>query len=117
MGVTVVKPEEEWRREIGERIVQARKELGMRQVELADLVHVSERSMQAYERGEVFPWRFLSDISAVLGKSRDWILHGTEASEAGLPEVRAALEKIQRTLDRNVELLEQLLGSPDGVAE
>ena len=66
--------------EIGERIVRARKEHGLTQVELAELVGVSQRSMQAYENGEVVPYRKMKEIAAVLEVSTAWLLHGTESA-------------------------------------
>lgn len=66
---------------VGGRIVAARKEMGMRQLELADLIHVSERTMQAYESNEVEPFRKLRELSEVLGRSMSWILHGQESTQ------------------------------------
>jgi transcriptional regulator with XRE-family HTH domain len=65
--------------EVGERIVEARKEMSLRQEELADLVGVSQRTMQAYERGEVLPWRKLRELERVLNRPAQWILHGEES--------------------------------------
>lgn len=66
-------------KEIGSRIQQARKEAGgMTQRELADLLGVTERSVAAYERGEVIPYRFIRDIERVLDVDAAWILHGEE---------------------------------------
>ena len=65
---------------IGSRIREARLEAGgMKQRELADLLGVSERSVVAYESGEVIPYRFMRDLERALGKSAAWILHGEEA--------------------------------------
>ena len=65
---------------IGARIREARLESGgMKQRELADLLGVSERSVVAYESGEVIPYRFMRDLERALGKSAAWILHGEEA--------------------------------------
>lgn len=90
--------EDERRVAIGERIAQARKELGgMRQEELADLIHVSVRSMQAYESGEVIPYRKLDELERILGRDKAWILHGDEAvnmHDTQLAEINAKLAKI-----------------------
>ena len=90
--------------EIGRRIIEARRELGMSQQELADLVHVSVRSMQAYESGEVVPYRKLSDLASVLDKSAAWILHGNKASDP-VGETMA-LREIADKLDRIAVALE-----------
>src|SRR3990167_6631067 len=79
--------------EVGRRIAQARKEVngtGMTQRELADLLGVSERSVAAYEAGEVIPYRFMRDLENYLDRPASWILHGTE------------------TIDRDDQLLELL---------
>ena len=90
--------DETYAREVGQRIIQARKELSMSQVELAELVHVSERSMQAYEAGEVIPYRKLKDLAGVLNRPMPWILHG-EAAEESTGELRPTLEKILEVLE------------------
>ena len=78
---------------VGQRIIAARKDLGMTQRELADLLHVSERSVQAYEGDDVVPWRFINDLAAILNRSPAWILHGEKAQE--LPgDLLPVLERI-----------------------
>ena len=52
--------------EVGRRIVRARKELGLTQVELARKIGVSQRSAQAYENGEVIPYRKMKLLSKAL---------------------------------------------------
>lgn len=66
---------------IGERLIAARKEQGMSQQEVADLIHVSSRSMQAYESDDVVPYRYLRELAEVLEKPMGWILHGDDAPE------------------------------------
>lgn len=66
---------------LGERLIATRKEQGMSQQEVADLIHVSSRSMQAYESDDVVPYRYLRELSEVLEKPMGWILHGDEAPE------------------------------------
>ena len=88
--------------EVGKRIKQARLENdGMKQRELADLLGVSERSVIAYESGEVIPYRFMRDLERLLGKSAAWILHG----ETGPPEdaVLASILEELRELRREVQ--------------
>jgi transcriptional regulator with XRE-family HTH domain len=65
--------------EIGARIAAARKEGGMTQEELANRIEVSPRSIQAYEAGEVIPYRYLRRLESVLGKDAAWFLHGDAA--------------------------------------
>jgi transcriptional regulator with XRE-family HTH domain len=61
---------------VGQRILAARNEQGMRQIDLAELVQVSDRSIQAYENDEVVPYRKMQEIAAILGVSVAWLLHG-----------------------------------------
>lgn len=94
--------------EIGNRIVQARREAGgMTQAELAALLHVSPRSVQAYEAGEVIPYRQLRDLERALGKPAAWFLHGEaalvatdEQHEELMREIRALRSDLSEVLKR-----------------
>ena len=78
----------------------------MTQRELGDLLGVSERSVAAYESGEVIPYRFIKRLEEVLGKPAEWILHGTESLDRDqtlmeildqLKALRAQVSKIQKS--------------------
>lgn len=90
---------------LGERLIAARKEQGMSQQEVADLIHVSSRSMQAYESDDVVPYRYLRELSEVLEKPMGWILHGDEAPEETgelkpiLLDILKELQKISQQTD------------------
>ena len=75
------------------------------QVELAELVGVSQRSMQAYENGEVVPYRKMKEIAAVLEVSTAWLLHGNES--AGEDSERLA--RIERQMDDLTETIRVLV--------
>lgn len=91
---------------IGGRIAQARKETGgMTQEELAALLHVSVRSVQAYESGEVVPYRQMSELERVLGKPVAWFLHGDAAVRSD-SEIMDELQRQGRVLDRVLAILE-----------
>ena len=96
--------------EVGQRIVDARKELGLNQEELAELAGVSQRSMQAYETGEVIPYRKMREIAQVLQVSPTWILHGEEEETDGeVVELRKQIEnlsKLIRTMSKKLDRLE-----------
>lgn len=80
--------------EVGRRIAQARKEFdgrGMTQKDLADLLGVSERSVAAYEGGEVIPYRFIRKLEECLERPAAWFLHGTEVVDRD--------EQLQEILD------------------
>ena len=91
--------------EVGERIVQARKQLetgALTQEELAELAGVSQRSMQAYETGEVIPYRKMREIADVLGVSTSWFLHGEEEN------VDSEIEALERKIDDLSKLVRSL---------
>jgi len=95
--------------EVGMRIVQARKELGLTQEELAELAGVSQRSMQAYETGEVIPYRKMREIAAVLETSPAWVLHGEDGSVdtdvSSLQREVENLSKLVRAMSRKIDKL------------
>lgn len=61
---------------IGRRIAQARREAGLTQEELGQLIGVTTRSIQGYEAGSVIPYRHLRRLEEVTGKPRGWLLYG-----------------------------------------
>lgn len=87
---------------IGERLKRARLEAGLNQRELAERLEVSERSISAYENGDVVPWRHMRPLEDVLECSKSWILHGNEAqhkSREGSPQsadLEARVEALER---------------------
>ena len=83
---------------VGGRIIAKRKEMGMTQKELAELIHVHERSMLSYELNDVIPYRKIQDIADVLNVSPAWLLHGEKAREEPaeiLPVLREILETLR----------------------
>lgn len=98
-------------KEIGTRIAQARREhAAMTQEQLAELLDVSTRSVQDYERGETIPWKHFKRLETIFQRDLDWFLHG-EPIERVDPEIAVLTEKIDglarqladidRKLDRN----------------
>jgi transcriptional regulator with XRE-family HTH domain len=65
---------------IGRRIAQARREAGLTQEELGQLIGVTTRSVQGYEAGNVIPFRHLRKLENATGKSRGWLLYGDDDS-------------------------------------
>lgn len=90
-------------REIGSRIAEARRESGgMSQTELGELVGVTIRSVQAWESGEVIPYRYLRQLESALGKPAAWFLHGEEAvvgRDEATRDILARLDKLQKSVD------------------
>lgn len=92
--------------EVGGRIVLARKEKALTQVELAELVGVSQRSMQAYENGETIPYRKMRDIANVLERPIEYLLYGEglfTAPNERLEKIEAAIEHLARAVEKLAE--------------
>lgn len=103
--------------EIGLRIAQGRMEQGrMSQRELADLIGVSERSVQAYEAGEVIPYRYMKVLETALDKPMAWILHGENGVVAPDESLKAVLKEL-RAIRREVRELRDRLPEDGGAAE
>jgi transcriptional regulator with XRE-family HTH domain len=91
-------------KEIGERIQLARRESGgMTQRELADLLGVTERSVAAYEAGDVIPYRFIRKLEEVLDKPATWILYGSNGDSFGAATASSAKQ------DEIIDLLNKIL--------
>lgn len=97
-GAALKEQDQERAKAIGRRIAEARlAQGGMTQRELADLLDVSERSMQGYEIGEVIPYRLMPELSRVLQREVSWFLHG-EVEQPGTAEIVQLLREIRDLL-------------------
>lgn len=70
----------------------------MTQRELGELIGVTERSIAAYEVGDVIPYRFLKELERVLGVQAAWLLHGEDATDLKdkqLEEILLALRDLR----------------------
>ena len=95
-------------KEIGERIKEARRQAGLTQDELADLVEVTTRTIQAYEAGDIDAYRKLNKLASVLNREVSWLLHGDEEAIPDddrlgqvvhkLEELGAAIERVESRL-------------------
>jgi transcriptional regulator with XRE-family HTH domain len=90
--------------EIGRRIAQARKEAGMTQVELAEILNISARSVQDYERGVTVPWKHFQRLEEVFKRPLRWFLRGESEQDTDAAEREAA----DRQFDRHTEILVRL---------
>lgn len=88
--LSVFEPED-----IGARIAQARREAGLTQEDLGDLVGVSTRSLQGYESGDVVPYRHIGKLSDVLQRPAAWFLHGEATEDEATNSERLARIEIQ----------------------
>jgi transcriptional regulator with XRE-family HTH domain len=92
-------------KEIGRRIAQARHEAGgMTQPELAELIKVAPRTMQAYEQGEIVPYKKLRELERFLNRPAAWFLHGDDALRARDDQFDQILKEL-RSLRREVAKL------------
>lgn len=88
---------------IAQRIATARKQAGLDQPELADLMHVHYRTVQDWEsvKKQATPWDRLDEIAAVTGITKEWILHGERAEGAAdAPSILRRLEVLEATVAR-----------------
>lgn len=91
-------------KEIGQRLALARREAdGMTQRELADLIGVTERSVAAYEAGDVIPYRFMRQLESLLNRPASWILYGEEQGAESKGQAR-----IEERLDEILALLREM---------
>ena len=85
---------------IGKRIKQAREEAGMRQIDLADLIHVSDRAVLDYESGKTRQFRKLHEITSAIGsRPYEWYVSGKEgtvSSDDLLPVLEQILVEVKK---------------------
>lgn len=79
------------------RLAESREQAGLTQDEMADLLGIHFRSIQNYESPKVdrIPWDKLDEWGRVTATTKEWILHGIEASEP------VALQEILDRFDRH----------------
>jgi transcriptional regulator with XRE-family HTH domain len=91
---------EEGSRAIGERLARLRKERGITQVEMAELLGVSQPNVSDYERGELrLHGELLAKLARILKVSADEILGLETSRPARAPRDRRLLRRLQ-DLDR-----------------
>lgn len=76
----------------------------MTQEELAALIKVAPRTMQAYEQGEIVPYKYLRDLERILNRPAAWFLHGEAAMQAPDKQHDEVMEML-RDLHRKVDML------------
>ena len=99
------------RREIGARIAQCRRDYGgMTQQELADLLGLSERSVQDYERGVTVPYKHFDRLAQIFpGRSAEWFRLGDEGIKANDPAViEEALRPVREQQERVLSELQDI---------
>ena len=81
----------------GAMIAEARKEKGLTQRQLAETLHVSDRTVSKWERGAGFPdVALLEPLADALGLSVTSLLRGEKANGGGEEDVRYAVRTIRK---------------------
>jgi transcriptional regulator with XRE-family HTH domain len=87
---------EEGSRAIGERLARLRKERGITQVEMAELLGLSQANVSDYERGELrLHGELLVKLARILKVSTDEILGLNESPPSRAPRDRRLLRRLQ----------------------
>ncbi len=87
----------------GELIAAVRKQKGMTQRQLAQLLHVSDRAVSKWERGVGFPdVSLLEPLSDALGLTVTALLRGEETQAVDDGDVRLAVRSIRRAMLRKL---------------
>jgi transcriptional regulator with XRE-family HTH domain len=104
--------------EIGQRIAQARREKGLRQEDLADLLNVSTRTVQGYELGETSQYRRLQTISQILDRPVEWFLHGDKNGDSAeadeFSQLRSDVAELRELVERILAFLPHAAEPPAG---
>jgi transcriptional regulator with XRE-family HTH domain len=103
---------------IAQRIALAREQAGLKQTELAELMHVHPRTVQDWERPKMqaTPWDRVDEIAGITGVSRNWLLHGADegavpdAESLGnrLADLEGLVEQTREDVGEALELLRRL---------
>lgn len=82
----------------------------MTQDELAHLLGLTTRSVQAHESGSVIPYKYLREYERALGKPAAWFLHGEAAIRQPTSEEHQELLDRLDHLQQTVEALAKKIG-------
>lgn len=90
---------------IAARVGQARDEAGLKQTELADLLHVHWRTVQNWESqtNPIVAWDRLGEIATVTGKTKEWLIHGDPPEQ---PDLARRLEALEERVALGFEAIE-----------
>jgi transcriptional regulator with XRE-family HTH domain len=102
---------------IGSRLAQARKEAGLTQEQLAELVGVTPRSIQGYEAGKVVPYRHLKRLEEITGKTPSWFLRNEAEPSALTPEVAERLVALVERVAAEAERLADAAARIEGLLD
>ena len=106
---------------MGDRIARRRKELGLRQQQIADKLGIVRQTVSLWENGHTHDMhgRHLRDLAKILGVEPDWILYGatdrnrseaikTDQTESSLcAKLRAMTTEERERVAQYIESLEE----------
>jgi transcriptional regulator with XRE-family HTH domain len=98
--------------QIAQRIATARKQAGLDQRELADVMRVHWRTVQDWEsvKKQATPWDRLDELASVTGVTKDWLLHGERGEVVPDGELLARrLEALEAAVTESVALTRRAL--------
>lgn len=98
---------------ISKRLGESRRNAGLTQQQIADLLHVHKRSTEDWEspRKHVVPFDRLGEWAQLTGVSREWLLYGDE-STATDDQVAELRREVREVLERVTRIEERLLDAP-----
>lgn len=102
---------------IAQRIAVARKQAGLDQHELADVLGVHWRTVQDWEsvKKQTTPWDRLDEVAAVTGVTKDWLLHG-ERGEV-VPDAATLARRLEALEAAVAESADRTAASLEAIAE
>lgn len=92
-------------RQICARIKQARKASGLTQEDMANLLNVTTRAYQNYERDRA-PFRRLSEIARLTGVDQEWLLRGDPPPRIDPEDLLSRMEALEGKVATGFEALE-----------
>lgn len=98
---------------IAGRLRQARAEVALTQVEMAELLTVHYRTVQTWESPKItaIPFDQLDQWAQITGRTKEWLLHGDEpriVADDRLQEIEDELRRLATAVERFEDLLREL---------
>ena len=94
--------------ELGNKIARKRKDIGITQIEFAEMLNVTRQTVSRWEAGTVLPdIDKISDIATILNVSCDYLLG---VSDSNLTDHRAVVKELS-DIRRRLEEIQRYLGN------
>lgn len=97
---------------IAQRIQRSRIEAGLKQHELADVLHVHAHTIGNWEsqKAPITPWDRMGELAEALGVTKQWLLHGEENQVAPPVELLQEVAEAAESLMSSQESVHERLG-------